>query len=163
MPIQKVISSAVSHLGYQEGANNDNKFAAIAGHANHQPYCVTGIRAAQIEGDEKTAMKNTAGCIDLLAWATANNALVTIETGKRGDVALLNFDGGKVPQHAALLIHDYDLKKNEIQTIEYNTSSGVGSQSNGGGVYKKRRQRAYIVAMVRPKYSDYKKAPIGQK
>ena len=159
--IQKVLSKAISHKGYKEGANNDNIFAGIAGHDNHQPYCVTGIKAVQIEGGEKNAMKNTASCIDLLKWAQANNKLVTIETGKRGDVALLNFDNGKIPQHAALLVHDYDLTKKEIQTIEFNTGAPGESQDNGGGVYAKRRPRAFIVAMIRPDYSDYK-TPIGK-
>ena len=50
MSIQKVISSAVSHKGYKEGANNDNIFAGIAGHANHQPWCATFVVACFKEG-----------------------------------------------------------------------------------------------------------------
>ena len=36
MSAQAVLDAATKEIGYKEGQGNDNKFAAIAGHANHQ-------------------------------------------------------------------------------------------------------------------------------
>ena len=42
-----------------------------------------------------------------------------------------------------------------VQTIEGNTSSGAaGSQSNGGGVYRRSRDWDSVCAVIRPYYSD---------
>ncbi|HEV2890411.1 MAG TPA: CHAP domain-containing protein [Frankiaceae bacterium] len=40
-----VLALARKELGYDEGPNNDNKFAKIAGHANHQPWCASFVVA----------------------------------------------------------------------------------------------------------------------
>jgi len=156
MPIQKVISSAVSHLGYTEGANNDNIFAAEVGHANHQPWCNTFICAIFKEADEEKATINTAAVLTTHAWAVKNNRLVTKQTAKRGDLILMNFTGGKTPEHIEIAVHDYDPKTSSIECIGGNTAPATssGSQANGDGVYKKMRQTQFIVAVVRPMYKD---------
>ena len=46
MPIEAVMKAARDEIGYHEGANNANKFAKIAGHANNQPWCATLIKQA---------------------------------------------------------------------------------------------------------------------
>lgn len=156
MPIQKVISSAVSHLGYQEGANNDNKFAAIAGHANHQPWCATFINAIFKEGGEHAAIPNSASCEFIEAWGVKGNRTRTKVTAKRGDLILMDFTKSGKSQHIGIAIHDFDPKTNTIQTIEGNT--GEKSQANGDGVYKKKRQLEFIRAVIRPNWSDANEA-----
>lgn len=50
-----------------------------------------------------------------------------------------------------------------VQTIEGNTSSGVaGSQSNGGGVYRRARSWDDVIAVIRPEYErEYGQTPAG--
>ena len=62
LPLEAVMKAARDEIGYQEGANNDNKFAKIAGHANNQPWCATFIRACFIKGKEEKAIPDTAYC-----------------------------------------------------------------------------------------------------
>jgi hypothetical protein len=63
-----------------------------------------------------------------------------------GDFVIFNWDGG-VPDHIGMLVN------NEVAyavTVEGNTSSGNGgSQSNGGGVYIRHRDRSLIQTIVR--------------
>jgi hypothetical protein len=154
--IQKVISSAVSHLGYVEGKNNDNIFAAEVGHANNQPWCNTFICAVFKEAGEEKAVINTAAVLTTLAWAVKNNRLITKQLAKRGDLILMNFNGKKTPEHIELAVHDFDPQSASVECIGGNTSPAVnsGSQANGDGVYKKMRPVASIVAVVRPIYKE---------
>lgn len=40
-----LLATARKEIGYIEGPNNANKYAQIAGHANHQPWCATFVVA----------------------------------------------------------------------------------------------------------------------
>ena len=152
MPIQKVISSAVSHKGYKEGANNDNIFAAIAGHANHQPWCASIVVAVFKEGGEAAAVPNSASCEFIEAWGVKTKRTRTKQVAKRGDLILMDFGKVGKSQHIGIAVHDFDLKTNTIQTIEGNT--GDVNQANGDGVYVKTRQLEFIRAVIRPVWSD---------
>ena len=154
--IQQVISKAVSHLGYVEGKNNDNIFAAEVGHANNQPWCNTFICAVFKEAEEEAAVINTAAVLTTLAWAVKYNRLITKQLAKRGDLVLFNFHGSKTPEHIELAVHDFDPKSASIECIGGNTSPVIssGSQANGDGVYKKMRPVQSIVAVVRPMYKE---------
>ena len=44
-----------------------------------------------------------------------------------------------------------------VTAIEGNTSNGnTGSQSNGDGVYRRKRKRSLVLGAYRPKYDDYR-------
>ena len=150
--IQSVISKAVSHKGYKEGANNDNIFAALAGHSNHQPWCATFVVAVFKEAGEALAIPNTAYCPTFETWGKAQKRTITKQAAKRGDLILFDFDKSGTSQHIGIAIHDFDLKTNTISTIEGNT--GDNSQVNGDGVYVKTRQLQFIRAVVRPNYKE---------
>jgi len=150
--IQQVISKAVSHKGYKEGANNDNIFAAIAGHANHQPWCATFVVACFKEGKETAAIPNSASCEYIEAWGVKMKRTRTKQIAKRGDLILMDFTKSGRSQHIGIAIHDFDLKTNTIQTIEGNT--GDVNQANGDGVYVKTRHAEFIRAVVRPNWSN---------
>jgi hypothetical protein len=152
MSIQKVISNAVSHKGYKEGANNDNIFAGIAGHANHQPWCATFVVACFKEGGELAAVPDSASCEYIETWGNKMKRTRTKQTAKRGDLILFDFSKSGKAQHVGIAVHDYDLKTNTIQTIEGNT--GDVNQANGDGVYVKTRQLEFIRAVIRPVWSD---------
>ena len=59
MSVSSVIHAAIKEVGYKEGQGNDNKFAAMAGHANHQPWCATFVYAIFKEAGESKAIPNT--------------------------------------------------------------------------------------------------------
>ena len=150
--IQKVLSKAVSHKGYKEGANNDNIFAGIAGHANHQPWCATFVVACFKEGGELAAIPDTASCEFIETWGVKMKRTRTKQVAKRGDLILFDFTKSGKAQHVGIAVHDYDLTNNTIQTIEGNT--GDVNQANGDGVYQKVRQLEHIRAVVRPNWSN---------
>ena len=152
MSVQKVLDYAISQVGYKEGANNDNKFAAIAGHANHQPWCATFVRACLIQGQEEKAIPNTAYCPAIESWARANNAVVPLAEARKGDLVLFDFDRKGVAEHVGILCVDSSAKATTVTTIDGN--SGIsGSQSNGDGVVKKARPISFVRLIVRPKWS----------
>ena len=91
---------------------------------------------------------NVLYCPAILAEATAGrNGLSITKTPARGDLAVLNFDGGVV---------DHIVRLREppsggfVATVEGNTSSGTsGSQNNGGGVYRRVRPLSLVSAFIR--------------
>jgi hypothetical protein len=155
MSIKAVLDAAKAEVGYKEGANNSNKFAKVAGHANNQPWCATFIRACFIKGKEEKAIPNSAYCPHIESWARANHAVISERDAKAGDLALFDFSRNGKAEHIGILIKDFDPKKpDQIRTIEGNTSgSKSGSQSNGDSVARKTRPISNIRVIVRPKWS----------
>jgi cell wall-associated NlpC family hydrolase len=151
--IDLVIAQARGNIGYQEGAKNDNKFAATAKHPNHQPWCATFLVACFIKAGSPDAIKNSASCIEIAKWGKSKKAIIDLKDAKRGDLILMDFTGSKVPQHIGIASNDYNPVQNNIETIEGNTSDS-GSQANGDGVYRKVRSAQFVFAVVRPIWSN---------
>jgi hypothetical protein len=151
----KVLDAAKAEVGYKEGANNFNKFAKMAGHANNQPWCATFIRACFIKGQEAKAIPDSAYCPYIESWARANHAVIPLRESRAGDLALFDFSRTGKSEHIGILIKDFDPKKpDQIRTIEGNTSGGrTGSQSNGDSVARKTRPVSNIRVIIRPKWS----------
>lgn len=153
MSVQKVLDAAKAEIGYKEGKNNDNKFAKIAGHANHQPWCATFIRACFIKGEEAKAIPDSAYCPHIEAWGRANNAVVPTKEAKKGDLILLDFSRSGRSEHIEILTHDFSAKTPAVlRSIGGNT--GAISQDNGDGVAKKVRPVSLVRVIVRPKWSN---------
>lgn len=152
MPLfpNQVILQAQTNLGYVEGVNNDNKFAATAGHANHQPWCATFIVACFIKAGAAKAIPNSVAVLDFQKWGKTKKQIVDFKSAKAGDLILMDFTESKVPQHIGLAVKDYDLLHDCIETIEGNTSNGAGSQANGDGVYRRIRPSKFVLTVVRP-------------
>lgn len=153
MPKDEVIATAEAAIGYQEGKNNDNRFAKVAGHANHQPWCATFIVACFIMGGEAKAIKNSASCIDIEHWANAHGRAIPLAKAQRGDLLLFDFSRSGKSEHIGLAVSDFNPKTKTIRTIEGNTSSGRGSQTNGDGCYRKVRGSSSIRMAIRPEWS----------
>ena len=152
--IQQIISKAVSHYGYKEGVNNDNIFAAITGQPNHQPWCATFICAIFKEAGYPDLIINSSSVAAFELWAEKAKLIVPVEQAKRGDLLLFDFDNSGKAEHIGIAIHDYDAIHKCISTIEGNTSSGIGNQTNGDGVYQRTRQASFIRAAIRPAYKE---------
>ena len=66
-----------------------------------------------------------------------------------------DWDGDGLADHTGFA----DYRSGEyVHTVEFNTSNGAGSQSNGGGVYRRVRAHDDICAVIRPAYAP---APAG--
>ena len=90
-------------------------------------------------------------CIDLLGdhgqWVT---------TGYRpGDVLIYDFPGTAYKtDHCGIC---ESVSGQYVTAIEGNTSNGnTGSQSNGDGVYRRKRKLSLVLGAYRPKYTDYR-------
>lgn len=77
------------------------------------------------------------------------------EVGQPGDLALFDTPGGDIAVHVGVVEHP--VAAGQYQTIEGNTSSGVGgSQDNGGGVFRRQRTTSgnfRIVGFARPPWT----------
>lgn len=131
------------NLGVTEGPNNDNPYAAIAGHANNQPWCGSFVGAVLV-----TAGVTKVG--EVSAWtpsiyrAFPKVARIDLQPA---DVMLMWFDSLGRYAHTGFveaIFRDY------VITIEGNTD--VAGGRTGGRVMRK--QRSYKnLAFVRPPYA----------
>lgn len=77
--------------------------------------------------------------------------LVPLDEARRGDLVLFNFPGGAGVDHVGMALGGY--RNGAIETVEGNTSSTTaGSQSNGGGVFRRIRPASQIAGVARPRY-----------
>ncbi len=160
MSLSKVIETARADLGYTESppGSNMTKYGEAYG-MNGVPWCVEALWFWFNEAGERMAFfggGRTASCSMLLRWYKEQGLTVHVEDVQKGDIVLLNFHGGKDPEHCGLVVgfpveEPYGFVY--VETIEGNTTPGYeGSQDNGGCVALKRRTPGKIVAVCRPQY-----------
>lgn len=139
---KRALERARGQLGYVEGANNNNKYGQWYG-ANYQPYCAMGATwCYENEGDSPAFVKGSRYAYVPYIVADARNGrygLKTTEDPIAGDLVCFDWQWDSEYDHVGLFekwTGDY-----EFQTIEFNTSpqGSSGSQSNGGGVYRRTR------------------------
>lgn len=146
---QKIIKMAESQIGYVEKSGNYSKYGAEYGWDGVY-WCVIFVWwVFKHAGASKLFFggKKTASCTELKNYYAANNQIVT--TIKPGDLVFFNFNGGKNTEHIGIAV---SASGDKVTTIDGNTGN-TGSQSNGDGVYKKTRNRKFVVAVARPAYS----------
>lgn len=86
-----------------------------------------------------------------IATARARGWLVRREDAREGDLVCFDWDDDGVADHIGIVEIKYAWS---FQTIEGNTSgSWRGSQSNGGGVYRRVRSFDTVIAVIRPPYT----------
>lgn len=86
--------------------------------------------------------------------------LISPQAAKPGDLVFFDWEPGTGIDHVGLC--ELNLGERGLQCIEGNTSgTWAGSQSHGGGVYRRVRNWTYIHSVARPFYS-YKKDPVKQ-
>lgn len=89
-------------------------------------------------------------------WILSANSdagrLVANEDAQPGDLVMFDWQGDGVADHIGI-VEENHADEGWMQTIEGNTSSGSGgSQSNGGGVYRRARNYSSIIGIARPYY-----------
>lgn len=108
-------------------------------------YCLNwaGIEAAGLPGA-------------YVPWILSANSdagrLVANEDAQPGDLVMFDWQGDGVADHIGI-VEENHADEGWMQTIEGNTSPGSGgSQSNGGGVYRRARSYSSIIGVARPYY-----------
>ncbi len=74
-------------------------------------------------------------------------------SGERGDIVFFDWTGLKRRNHEMHVAIVESVSGSYVDTIEFNTVSGSGNQSDGGGVYKRRRHISLVVGFGRPLYT----------
>ena len=83
----------------------------------------------------------TASYSNLLGWYRKNQPERVVSVPRRGDIIIYNFGHTGIVESVA---------GSTITAIEGNTSAGeAGSQSNGGGVFRRKRSRTLVTAYIR--------------
>ena len=165
MSLSKVLEVARADLGYTENppGSNRTKYGEAYG-MNGVPWCVqcqwdwfdrAGERMAFFGGGK------TASCSVLLRWYKDQGLTVPEDQVQPGDIVILNFHGGKDPEHCGLVSWAGAVN---LITIEGNTTPGEEGtpkeQANGGCVALKRRFPRQIVAVCRPQYQPEEPDPV---
>jgi len=151
-----VLLQARKHLGYVEGPrDNETPFGARTGY-NFQPWCGSFVNCVlQDAGQlgEPSSVYTPSGAASyrkLGRWIERNGP------AQPGDVVFFDWGGSTESSrvdHVGLV--EEILPNGSVQTIEGNTSpTSSGSQSNGGGVYRRVRPRSVIAGFGRPAYSE---------
>lgn len=160
MSLNKVLEVARGELGYTETPVNRTKYwDAYDPKMQGQPWCVAFLWWVYQQAGERMSFfggGKTASCSMLLRWYREQGLVYSVAEVKAGDIVILNFHGGTDTEHCGLVTYVYDSDNGIrfVDTIEGNTSSSNGSQSNGEMVCAKTRYPRQIVGVCRPKYSE---------
>ena len=159
---QEILKVAAGEIGYsrwsdpQQGTKYGRWYAKKTGSSyfgtNGVPFCAMGVSWVFAQCGQSLPGLPTASCPTLYQANKKSGLAVNKYNAKPGDVILFDWDGNGNPDHVGLV----ELNKGSyVQTIEFNTSSGSsGSQSNGGGVYRRTRNFGNVLMVIRPKYSS---------
>jgi hypothetical protein len=147
-----IIDLARSQIGYVEVPDNKTMYGKWYG-LNGQPWCamfVSWVFNQAGEGKRVAASgdKGFASCDAGLRWFTRKNKLVPIGQAQASDLVFFQFDNDAQPDHVGIVVKNTG---KQLICIEGNTSpDNKGSQSNGGGVYRKKRPYSVVMAVARP-------------
>lgn len=148
-----VLNVARSQVGYVEGPNNHTKYGVAYG-LDHAPWCAMFVWwvARQASGGDKL-IAPIAYTPALAQWFREQGDARWGIKPRIGAIALFDFpDSVHRIQHVGIV--EKVLPNGYIQTIEGNTSSGTaGSQSDGGGVYRRIRRTSLVVMYGYPAYT----------
>lgn len=141
------------YLGTTENPPGSNKqpFAALAGHANGQPWCMTAL----VAGCKQTGVPVPDSASTRIVWAELQRQGRRHNFPRRGDFIFFDWPGGKTPtDHVGIVV---EVRPDGwLITYEGNTSpDNNGSQSNGGGMFRRLRSATDNVrGFARPDYPD---------
>jgi cell wall-associated NlpC family hydrolase len=120
-----------------------------------QPWCAMFVswcfnQAGLSKSIAAQTAKGFASCDAGLKWFVKKNKIIPVGQAKPGDIVFFQFDEDAQADHVGIVVGNNFVTKNLV-CIEGNTSSGgAGSQSNGDGVYKRKRSYSLVMAVARP-------------
>jgi hypothetical protein len=141
----RALKLALRHVGVREAPPGSNRGALIdawntaAKVPTGTPWCSAFATAMLEEAGWKCAIAKRASVGFLFAGLERQGLLV--KRPRRGDLVAFMFDPDRWPDHVGFVARVLRLGPVLVlRTCEGNTSSGeAGSQSDGGGVYRRRR------------------------
>lgn len=154
MTSKNILEIALQELNQTEEGDNLTKYGKWYG-MNGQPWCAMFVswvyaQAGLSKSVAASTSKGFASCDAGLKWFAKKGKLVPVGEAQEGDIVFFQFDDDAQPDHVGIVIFNNKTMKN-LTCIEGNTSpTKKGSQSNGGGVYKKKRSYATVMAVARP-------------
>jgi cell wall-associated NlpC family hydrolase len=149
-----LIEIAKAEINTCETPVNKTKYGKWYG-LNGQPWCAIFVSwcFAQVGLSKSVAAqtpKGFASCDAGMKWFVKKNKIVPVGQAKPGDIVFFQFDEDALADHVGIVVGNNPITKNLV-CIEGNTSSGgAGSQSNGDGVYKRKRSYSLVMAVARP-------------
>lgn len=154
----EVLRFMQAEVGYREGYNNDNKYAAWAGHMNHQPWCATFLEGCTNKIGKRDLIPDGqvfASCDALFTsfqkinrWSHLPAIGAIFFIGKPGYGSVI--DGRNWDLYHTGIVYAWD--DYNIYTIEGNTNND--GSSNGNGVYRRVRRRTDSTFYAYPKYPE---------
>lgn len=148
-----VLAVAVKEIGTIEQAGNKQKYGKAYG-MDGVYWCMQFVWWCFQQVDKSLFMNGgkTASCGELMRWAKSHGQWVT-SGYKPGDVLIYDFPNTNATTDHTGICESVDGQY--FTAIEGNTSGGSsGSQSNGDGVYRKKRKASLVIGAYRPKYVD---------
>jgi cell wall-associated NlpC family hydrolase len=148
-----VVDAAKSQLNYRETGNNDTIFGKWYG-LNNNPWCAMFVswcydQAGLVSKVAAQTKKGFASCDAGLKWFTKKNKIVPVGQAQAGDLVFFQFDKDAQADHVGICASNDG--KGFLMVYEGNTSSdSKGSQSNGDGVFLKKRSYSLIMGVARP-------------
>lgn len=159
----QVLQEARSHLGYTERGNNQTIFwAALKPEWQGSPWCAAFVQYCLAKHGVRDLLDGVPlpyYTPSMESWARKNGRWIMSKDAQPGDVLLFT---EKATVHTGFL--EAQDGANYVVAIEGNTSSGAGgSQTNGDGVYRRRRPRSWIRGAIRMDglYGTTAAAPTG--
>lgn len=145
-----LITIARKERGYKEGVNNDNKYGVWFGE-NHVSWCAIFICWVFAQAGVGGKLLKSASVTQIETWAIKNKLTVPVNQIQPGDLLCHDFTHSGVSEHIDMATSALNPTTKSVMAIGGNTSSGVGSQSNGDGVYEKARYTSDIRTVIRIK------------
>ena len=133
---------AAGELGNKESPANSNrtKYGKWYG-LDGNPWCMMFVQWCFDQAGLRLPHRS-ASCSELLNWYRKNQPERIAATPQPRDIIIYNFGHTGIVESVAA---------GTITAIEGNTSAGdAGSQSNGGGVFRRTRGKALVTAYIRP-------------
>lgn len=158
----QIINIAAKELGYsrwrdsQAGTKYGRWYAQKTGSSyfgdNGVPYCAMFVSWVLSQAGMTPPGEIFAYCPTGLANARRLGRVRDKHAARPGDIVFFDWNKDGVADHVGIVTAN---RGSYLETIEGNTSAGTrGSQSNGGGVYRRARSISLVIGVVSPQYSQ---------
>ncbi len=143
---------------YVEGPRKDTRFGKFMG-LNFAPWCASFVSYIFQKSGAGHVVRNTQTAKGFVGCTAGINGLkkkgfetVKVTEALPGDIIFFDWEKDKDPDHVGIVLKT-NPKKKTITCYEGNTTNGMGgSQSNGGGCFKRDRRYDQVHVVIRPKY-----------
>jgi hypothetical protein len=142
---------ARSFVGVKENPPNSNRVMFSEWYGMIGPWCAMFVTYCFVQAGSKAFKRGSkwAYCPFMLADAREQRGITVVTTGiNQGDIALFDWAGDGVADHVGIVLTPPDNAGN-FQCCEGNTAGPGGSQSDGGQVMIRVRNKAQVIGFVR--------------